>query len=250
MTKADEISNPLLIYLDETGDHSLEKIDKDFPLFVLTTFLVRQSVYTNEIIPTVYKIKIENFGHEGIILHSRDIRKAQPPFEFLQNTKKRGPFLEAISQLIGNLNFKLIVSVIKKERLVEVYSKPYNPYELALKFNMERIVILLKKINQTKVRLVAESRGENEDNSLRLAFYKILRDGTERISKEEFMKIDFILTFLPKSYNIIGTQIADLCGYPIGRHILNPEKENKPFEVIKPKILGEVDGWDCFKVFP
>jgi len=245
-----DISDPILIYLDETGDHSLEKIDQDFPLFVLTTFLVRQSVYINEIVPYVYKLKIENFGHEGTILHSRDIRKARPPFDFLQNKIRRESFLESTSQLIGNLNYKLIVSVIKKTRLIQVYSKPYNPYELALKFNMERIVILLKKINQTRVRLIAESRGENEDNSLRLAFYKILREGTERIGKEEFRKIELILTFLPKSFNIIGTQIADLCGYPIGRYILNPDKENKPYKVIEQKILGKIDGWDCFKVFP
>lgn len=164
------IEDPVLIYLDETGDHSLDKIDKDFPIFVLTTFLVRQSIYINEIIPKVYKLKIDNFGHEGIILHSRDIRKAKPPFEFLLNEKKRLPFLNAISDLMGTLNFKLIVSVIKKESLVKNYIQPYNPYELALKFNLERIIVLLTQIKQKKVRLVAESRGQNEDDTLRLAF--------------------------------------------------------------------------------
>ena len=242
--------DPILVYLDETGDHSLEKIDKDFPIFVLTTFLVRQSVYVNEIIPKVYQLKIDNFGHEGVILHSRDIRKAQTPFEFLMNVNKREPFLNSISELMGNLNFKLIVSVIKKEILVKQYAKPFTPYELALKFNVERIIALLNQIKQTKVRLVAESRGKNEDDALRLSLYEMIREGTERISKEEFRKIEFILTFLPKSNNIVGTQIADLCGYPIGRHILNPEKENKPFEVIKSKMLGKVNGWECFKVFP
>ena len=151
--------DPVLVYLDETGDHSLDKIDKDFPIFVLTTLLVRQSVYINEIIPKVYQLKIDNFGHEGVILHSRDIRKAQTPFEFLMNVNKREPFLNSISELMGNLNFKLIVSVIKKEKLIKLYTKPFNPYELALKFNLERIIALLSQLNQTKVRLVAESRG-------------------------------------------------------------------------------------------
>ncbi len=242
--------DPILVYLDETGDHSLEKIDKDFPIFVLTTVLVRQSVYCNEIIPKVYQLKIDNFGHEGIILHSRDIRKAQPPFEFLLNPNKREPFLNSISNLIGNLNFRLVVSVIKKEKLVKLYSKPFNPYELALKFNLERIVAILNQAKQAKVRLVAESRGKNEDDALKLSLYEMIREGTERISKEELSHFEFILTFLPKSNNIVGTQIADLCGYPIGRHILNPEKENKPFEVIRPKILGKINGWEFFKVFP
>ncbi len=240
----------ILIFLDETGDHSLENIDKDFPVFILTTVLVRQSVYINEIIPMVYALKINNFGHEGIILHSRDIRKAQPPFEFLLNKNKREPFLESISNLIGKLNFKLIVSVIKKEKLVKTYIKPYNPYELALKFNLERIVVILKQFSQVKAHLIAESRGKNEDNMLRLSFYEIIKNGTEKISKDEFAKYELILTFIPKSHNIIGTQIADLCGYPIGRFILNPGKVNKSFEIIKPKILGNINGWDCLKIFP
>ncbi len=244
------LDDPILIYLDETGDHSLEKIDKDFPIFVLTTFLVRQSIYINQVVPKVYKLKIKYVGHEGIILHSRDIRKAKPPFEFLLNENKRTEFLSAISELMASLNFKIIVSVIKKERLVKTYVKPYNPYELALKFNLERIVVLLDQIKQKKVRLIAESRGQNEDDTLRLACYDIITGGTERISKAKFAEFDIILSFLPKANNIIGTQFADLCGYPIGRQVLNPLKENKAFEVIKPKIIEKINGWQCFKVFP
>lgn len=250
MPEDQNIIDPVLVYLDETGDHSLDKIDRDFPIFVLTTFITRQSVYINEIIPKIYQLKIDNFGHEGVVLHSRDIRKAQPPFEFLMNKSRREPFIESISTLLGSLNFKLIVSVIKKEILVKQYLKPYNPYDLALKFNMERIAVLLKQLNQKKVRIIAESRGKNEDDALRLSFYEIIEKGTEKIKKEEFHKIEFVLTFLPKSYNIVGTQIADLCGYPIGRYVLNPLKENKSFEVIKSKILRKINGWDCFKIFP
>ncbi|MCX6152000.1 MAG: DUF3800 domain-containing protein [Ignavibacteriales bacterium] len=130
------------------------------------------------------------------------------------------------------------------------YIKPYNPYELSLKFILERLVILLRAAKQEKVRIIAESRGEKEDNELKLSFYEIIQKGTERIPKTEFQSRKFILSFLPKSMNIIGTQIADLCGYPIGRYILNPHKENKAYEVIKRKIMEKLNGWNCFKVFP
>lgn len=45
------MEDPVLIYLDETGDHSLTSIDKDFPIFTLTTILIRQSKYINDIVP-------------------------------------------------------------------------------------------------------------------------------------------------------------------------------------------------------
>ena len=45
---------PLVVYLDETGDHSLELIDKDFPLFAVVLLIVDQTEYIQRIIPMVY----------------------------------------------------------------------------------------------------------------------------------------------------------------------------------------------------
>jgi len=244
------MDDPVLIYLDETGDHSLTTIDKDFPLFTLTTILIRQSKYINDIVPRFYNFKHNAVGHEGIILHSRDIRKAQPPFDFLLNPNKRKKFLDELSSHIVASDFKILASVIKKDRLVKFYTYPYNPYDLALKFNLERILVLMKNINQEKIRIIAESRGKNEDDALRLSFYQIIDKGTERISKDVFKEFEFVLTFLPKNNNIIGTQLADLCGYPISRYILNPEKENKSYQLIKTKFITNIKNWSFFKVFP
>jgi hypothetical protein len=40
--------------------------------------------YINQIVPRVNQLKFDVFGHEGVILHSRDIRKAQGDLAFLQ----------------------------------------------------------------------------------------------------------------------------------------------------------------------
>lgn len=44
--------------------------------------------------------------------------------------------------------------------------------------------------------------------------------------------------------NIIGTQMADLAGYPIARHVLDPNKANAPYEIIRPKFCRQL------KIFP
>jgi hypothetical protein len=245
-----ENNDSILFFLDETGDHSLYKIDKYFPIFVLTAFIVNKEKYITEIIPAANKIKFDFFGHEGIIFHSRDIRKSKPPFDILQNKTRKEKFINAITDLMKNSDFKLLVSVIRKDKLITKYKTPYNPYNLALKFILERIIILLKDSDQINITIIAESRGKKEDDQLRLSFHSIINSGTERISKSVFDDFHFVLKFLPKTFNILGTQLADLSGYPIGRKVLFPEKDNFAFEVIKDKIFRKVHGWECFKVFP
>ncbi len=246
MSKAD----PILVYLDESGDHSLEIIDKSFPIFLLNAILMRQSIYINKIVPEVYNLKFRYFGHEGVILHSRDIRRANRPFDFMMNQEMRLEFMASIANVLANSNFHIVAAAIMKKSLVAKYSNPFNPYELALKFLIERFYIILSKIGQSEVRLIAESRGENEDNALRLAFHEILHNGTGRIGKQQLAEIKFVLSFLPKYNNVIGTQIADLCGYPLARFALDPKKPNASYDIIKPKVVAKIDGWDCFKIFP
>ena len=92
-------SSKFIAFFDECGDHSLINIDKDFPLFLLCTVVVERETYALKIIPAIAKFKLRYFAHEGINLHSRDIRKAEGPFKMLQNPTVRRSFLGEISAL-------------------------------------------------------------------------------------------------------------------------------------------------------
>ncbi len=241
---------PKIVYLDETGDHSLEKQDDNFPLFVLTMVVCEIETYTNEIVPIVYRLKFDYFGHEGVIIHSREIRKAQKDFSFLLNPNLRQPFYERINQIMLNSKFELIVSVIKKQEHSRRYGKSaVNPYDLALEFSMERLLKLLENEKESSVCIVAEARGKREDAELEQSFLKIISYGTSFCSSERFKRINFQLRFIPKQMNIIGTQLADLVGYPIARNILNPNKENPAYQTICNKFYknGNTTG---LKIFP
>jgi hypothetical protein len=69
-----------LAFFDECDDHSMEKIDKDFPLFVLALVVVERPVYRDQALVEFNRFKLRYFNHEGINLHSRDIRLATGPF--------------------------------------------------------------------------------------------------------------------------------------------------------------------------
>jgi len=242
---------PIIVYLDETGDHSLELVDKDFPLFALAMFVCDETVYNQKIVPAVNQFKMDYFGHESVIIHSRDIRKAQKDFGFLTDQQKRNEFYRKLNKIMSDAEYSLIVSVIRKQEHKDKYGlNAANPYDLAMMFALERLLPVLEDAKQNQVYLVAESRGKKEDDDLMLSFLRIVNQGTDYIEAERFKKINFKLKFVPKMMNVVGTQLADLAAYPIARHVLNPQKRNLSYEVVENKIYkgrGLIYG---LKIFP
>lgn len=72
-----------IVYVDESGDHSLESINPEYPLFVLSFCIFRKAAYTNSVTPAVRNLKFETFGHDMVILHEHDIRKKRGAFSRL-----------------------------------------------------------------------------------------------------------------------------------------------------------------------
>jgi hypothetical protein len=122
----------LVVYLDETGDHSLELIDEGFPVFGIVMLICDSEVYSRQIIPEVCQFKFDYFGHEGVVLHSREIRKAQGEFGFLTDSAKRQPFYERINNIMSGSDYEVIASFLRKQRHKErcgIWAG--HPYELA-----------------------------------------------------------------------------------------------------------------------
>jgi len=239
-----------LAFLDECGDHSLTQIDRDFPIFVLSLLLIRRTDYRDVILPAINALKLRYWDHEGVNLHSRDIRKASGPFAILQHPARRQSFMEDLAGLMHDLPYEAFIVEIHKQKLRERYVQAANPYELALTFVMERLLYCLEQRGQTTLTIVAESRGTNEDNALKAAFFDLISSGTRYIGKPRFEKRSFQLKFHDKRKNIVGIQLADLCVHPAARHILKPDQTNQAYEIVKGHLYqggGKVNGW---KVFP
>lgn len=239
-----------IVFVDESGDHGLSSIDPEFPVFVLAFCVFAKKHYTDFAVPQAQRIKFEHFGHDQVIFHERQIRKQEHPFAFLKNSDLRDGFMTKLDRLVETSEFLLIAAAIDKHALKAKYKKPDNPYEIALCFCMERLHYYLKDMGQLKKKttLVVESRGKVEDESLELAFRRIV-GGANQCGPMPEMEI----IFSDKKCNSTGLQIADLIVRPIGRYVLKPDQPNRAFEIVRKKLRtnaqGVMDGFGL-KIFP
>ena len=239
-----------IAFFDECGDHSMEKIDADFPLFVLSTVIVERDAYVKVVVPELTRLKLRFWPHEGVNLHSRDIRKEHGDFAFMRVPAQRAAMMAAIGGLMAALPFTLFITAIRKEKHKEHYGQDaVNPYDAALTYTFERVLHFLEVVGETCLPVTAEARGKNEDNALEAAFLRIMTQGTGYNAAERFRALNCLLTFRRKTDNIAGMQVADLCAHPAARKVLKPDQPNQAYEVIAQHIYHR-DGVSGWKVSP
>ena len=242
-----------IVFLDESGDHSLVSIDKDFPIFALAFVIVRKTTYARDVAVRMKEFKFRFWGHDCAILHAHEIRKPRGDFAFLQVEENRVAFLSDLNDLMTALDIAIVAVVIRKDKLARQYRKPYSPYHIALGLGLERVCAFLVDQGQEGklTHVVAESRGDKEDDDLELEFRRIM-DGQGSMGSAVSVT-PFELRFEPKRANIAGMQIADLVAHPIARHVLKPDQTNRAFDIIQPRFVrdrrGTVNGHGL-KVFP
>lgn len=247
------MNNKYYFFLDETGDHSLSFIDSNFPLFLLCGCLFEEKEF-NKTEEQLNCLKKTMFGATDVIFHSREIRKCEGPFQKLFDLKTKQVFYEEINSIISKSKFIIIGSGVNKEEHIKKYGKGANdPYSISLTFIIERLVFCLDKIRDSGVEIKIEKRGRAEDQKLLDQYNKILDRGTYFVQSIRIKKMISNFDFLVKKDNIAGLQIADLCAYPLARHILSPRVIYPSFEIIKNKLYCDKEGkYNGFglKIFP
>ena len=221
--------------MDESGDHSLDKIDSSYPMFVLAGCIFDFDYYSKVVEPEVNKLKTKHFGKTNVILRSYDIRKQKKEFACLVDMTKRTAFYEDLDSYIKNTDFKIIAAAIRKDKLKSQYRTPGNPYHLCLRFILERAVMSLGRTGEQMIFRI-ESRQTHNDERLAEVYESFRNKDQGMLKKDEIQAKLVDLSFNQKSQNIIGMQIADLVAYPIGKWVLDNSKENKAFEIIEKKF--------------
>lgn len=243
-----------IVYVDESGDPSLAGVNDKYPVFVLAFCIFSKNNYAHQVVSDVEDLKFKYFGHDMVILHEREILKSMGAFKHF-NKEMQNNLLNDLSILIEKNNFILVSCVIHKQKLLDKYTSPENPYYLAMRFGLERVYNFLQERQQKnrKTFFVFEQRGLNEDKDLELEFRRVC-DG----QNAHKISYPFEIIMASKKVNSTGLQFADLVARPIGNHILKPEQPNRAFEILKHKFYCKggrentgihYDGYGL-KVFP
>lgn len=148
----------LLCFVDESGDHVLDRIDPYYPIFVLVGLLVDEEHYETVIVPEMAQIKRKLFGHDGVVFHTADITRNRNGFERLKDPRFRLEFYETLNEAMARWEYTVAAVVVDKRRHKEVYGEAaLDPYELSLKVLVERLVFEVEE-RGSQAKVTAESR--------------------------------------------------------------------------------------------
>jgi len=236
-----------IVFADESGDHGMETIDPSFPAFCLVFCVFEKNTYLEQIEPALRRFKFKHFGHDAVVLHEREIRKQEPPFDFLRrDPEQRRIFFDDLNALMSGISMTWFASVIDKNAHRAKYRDPWNPYEIAMHFCMEKTCLHLRRQvdDGHKLHVMFEARGGGEDASLELQFRRIASDEAHwGWRRPNFRRLSWEPVFTSKAANLAGHQISDLMARPLALRHLRPEQPNRAVDAIWPQR-------GFWKVFP
>ena len=238
-----------VVYVDESGDHSLVSIDEGYPVFVLSFCVFQKQHYSHVVTPALRMLKFETFGHDMVILHEQDIRKKTGAF-YQMGKERREIFLEDLTALISDVDFTLLVTIIDKYKLKKEQTNETHVYHLAMELGLGKLYHFLQSRNQDNrlTHVICEARGRVEDGALELEFSHVCA-GNNRLKKA----LPFQLIIADKKTNSEGLQFADLAARPVGLSVVRPGQINRAFQILQKKLHrnrdGEVAGYG-FHLYP
>lgn len=239
------------MFLDETGDHGLAHIDPNFPIFLLCGCLFSEkalAAFREE----MSKLKLKYWNTTDVILHSREIRKCEGPFQILFDLSVKERFYTDLNALIANADFTVIAAAIDKEQHIKKYGKlAHDPYDVSLSFIMERLVFCMDDYPaDSSTHLMFEKRGYKEDAQITAHFNTIRDRGSYFVNAERMQSRITGCAFNAKRENMAGLQCADLCAYPLARSIVLKGEPSKAAEIVSKKVYRAQGKQYGLKVFP
>jgi hypothetical protein len=136
-----------VVYVDESGDYSIESINLRYPLFVLAFCIIKKKIYANNISPAVRMLKFDTFGHDMVIFHEHELRKKEGSFSKLGKLQ-RDALLESLSSVIDESNFTIVPIIIDKSALKRSGLDLPHAYHLAMRFGLEQVYKFLESEGQ------------------------------------------------------------------------------------------------------
>lgn len=248
-TKEDSYNK--IIFFDENGSSSAlkaikdtymkgERINEDRRYFTLTACIFEIADYFKAV-DLIKALVAKYWGNpfEPVVFHTRDIQKKLGYFHF-KSDEKYLDFLHDLSHTIEETRCEIISVTFDLLSYVTQYYQ-HDPYGVAFDIILGTAMFNIKE--DDNVALVFEARGKKEDAALKEHITKVInRFGTQKVPARELQKHFKDIYFNPKTSEdrtIVyhGTDIADLCSYPIYR-FMRFGTIGQDFKIVLKKLTG------------
>lgn len=231
------------LYLDESGNHDLRKIDSDYPVFVLGGVIVEDNYAKTVLEAEVGSFKLRWFGSARTVLHTADMVRNRNEFGILRDSGVRERFYRDLNEMMQRLEYSVVACAIDKYAYVEDRgNREVDPYALGFEKLIEAFCLEIGDV-EGGGEIIAEKRLPDLDRSLMSSWQSHIAGGTVNLSSNEIKRRLKGLDLKSKAENIAGLQLADLVVSPIGRHVIG-KVDKEDWRIIEGKLLNAVDGVD------
>jgi len=110
-------SSNYLVFVDESGDHTISHTYPEFPFLVLAFMIIPKDEYCDRLLPKFSRLKLKYFGDVSTIFHERDIRKRQNDFRILMVSETRERFFDDLNSLMDEIEYKVATIITPPLRL-------------------------------------------------------------------------------------------------------------------------------------
>ena len=229
------------LYLDESGNHDLRKIDPDYPVFVLGGVIVEDRYAKTVLEVEVGRFKLRWFGSTKTVLHTADMVRNRNEFGILRDSGVRERFYRDLNEMMRRLEYSVVACAIDKYAYVENRgNRVVDPYALGFEMLIEAFCLEIGDVERGG-EIVAEKRLPDLDRSLMSSWQSHIARGTANLSSSEIKRRLKGLELRSKVENVAGLQLADLVVSPIGRHVIG-KVDKEDWRIIEGKLLNAVDG--------
>ena len=220
------------MFLDESGDHNITRIDPQYPVFVLGGVIMDADYSAGPLREAVDDFKHEMFERTDITLHTADIARNRNGFEPLQDAVFRARFYSRLNSLMRNLEYSVVACSIRKEvfRALHGVFAP-DPYLHAFSILARVFCSDLDKTDSSGI-IISEGRDTVLNRRLEAAWFA-LKSGSAPEAKMERLNS---LTILGKNDNVTGLEIADLVVSPVGRKLIG-RADHEDWRIVEEKLI-------------
>ena len=249
------------LYLDESGNSTLKRVDKTYSMFVLGGVIIDDKYIE------VLKSKINDFKEDifkkklvttsDVILHTLDIKGNTKGFEPLEYKKNRNKFYKEINKFLEDSEFSVLSCAFHTKKVKTFIKKHdiiiHDLYNLGFSVLAGQFARVLKDSNETGY-IIAEAREDPQNEELEKFWEKINNGKIKKHIKDFDMadkkgnlvvntnKKNNLAKSIDKESNSIGLQMADLVINPIGRYVLGrPNYEG--WEIVREKLEDNQRLW-------